>query len=112
MILTWILLAIIWLMSVIGSFALGRYSAREEMKEEQVGEANDALESSYIQSSSPSGPMGAMGPRGLDGTPGEQGPPGPGVHEAKLDNGQTVQEFATHVLNRLTRVERKAGMSV
>lgn len=112
MILTWILLAIIWLMSVMGAFALGRYSLREEIKDEQVGEANDALESPHIESYSSSGPMGAMGPRGLDGTPGEQGPPGPGVNEARLDNGQTVQEFATHVLARLTRVERKAGMSV
>lgn len=116
MILTIILLTVIWIMSICGAFALGRYSVREEMKEEQdKEEGNDALEGSYIQSSSPSGPVGAMGPRGLDGTPGEQGPPGPpgpGLDEAFLNNGMSLQEFADHVSSRLTRVERKAGMSV
>lgn len=55
---------------------------------------------------------GVVVPVPADGKKGDQGPKGPGVNEALLKNGMTVQEWADATDDRLRRVGRKAGLDV
>jgi hypothetical protein len=100
---------------VVLAFIAGRSSVQLEEQKKQSDPEKVQDDYGYAGPDYASGPAGPIGPVGLTGAmgpPGEQGPPGPGIEDAKLSNGMTVQEFADHVFSRLTRVERKAGMSV
>jgi hypothetical protein len=47
-----------------------------------------------------------------NGKDGEPGPPGPGIKDEILENGMSVLEWIENTDSRLTRVERRSGMSV
>lgn len=99
-------------LAIILAFVAGRSSVHmEEKKPEDPEKVSDDYGYVGPLAGEP-GSTGPMGSRGLPGERGEQGPRGPGIDEAILSNGMSVQEFADHVMSRLTRVERKAGMSV
>lgn len=62
------------------------------------------------------GPAGPAGPNGSDGNPGPPGPPGktPDAKDLIVDPALklTLDEWKLAVESRLTRVEKRAGMSV
>ena len=58
----------------------------------------------------PAGPTGPAGMIGMDGKDGEPGPPGPEGPPGAVPN--EFMERISAIESRLTRVERKAGMSV
>jgi hypothetical protein len=76
---------------------------------------NDKPESDPYGIPGPPGAVGAMGAPGMDGRDGkdgEPGPPGPGIKNEILENGMSVKEWIENTDSRLTRVERRSGMSV
>jgi hypothetical protein len=73
---------------------------------------NDEPKSDPYGIPGPPGAVGAMGAPGMDGKDGEPGPPGPGIKDEILENGMSVLEWINNTDSRLTRVERRSGISV
>jgi hypothetical protein len=101
----WIVALILWscLLLIVGCYA------GWQAKAQAVAQEEPQLVNQY---NSIQGPPGPQGMDGRDGEPGPPGPPGPGIEDEVLEDGMTVKEWIRHVNDRLTRVERKSGMSV
>lgn len=105
-----ILFAIIWTILI---FIVG-FSAGKQAEKDTKHESEWKPNTDYIPIT---GPTGMMGPMGEEGPQGPPGPPGPGfdllgAHIDVEGVDMSFEEWVGHVSRRLTRVERKAGMSV
>jgi len=109
MLFLWITIGILWtvVILIIAYFA-GMYAGKEEAQKEFEGKVSNVFNQTV---QGPPGPVGPMGPKGEPGLP---GPPGPSVEEWEVPGtlGMKLPEWINYVSDRMTRVERKAGMSV
>ncbi len=105
----WVIIIVLWTILVATAFFLaGQAMGRDEAKKfdgSLPGTSPDFIEG-------PQGPTGLPGCDGEPGPPGPRGPKGPGIKDEVFHDGMTVEQWRNSVDSRLTRVERKAGMSV
>ncbi len=104
----WVVIAVFWTALVlIAGYASGRIEGEKK--------ASENVYNAYGEPGPPGpvGATGAMGAPGADGVPGKDGKT-PDANDLIVDPNLelTLAEWKNSVDTRLTRVERKAGMSV
>lgn len=103
----WVLLGVVYVLSL---FLVGFISQQMGIEEGEK-KASQNVYNEY-GAMGPEGPPGPQGMSGRDGNDGPPGPPGPGIKDEILPNGMSLEEWHRSVEDRLTRVSRRAGMSV